>query len=60
MITDSPKNRIIPVRMNNQEFEKIKNKAEKLGLDISSYLRFIGMRASITEIKVGVEELRVV
>jgi hypothetical protein len=37
--------RIIPVRMTQESYEVIVNKAEQLGLTISAYLRMLALQA---------------
>lgn len=41
----SPKN--LNVRMTDEEYQKIKEKADKMGMSISEYVRFISIHADI-------------
>ena len=38
------KNKIIAVRVTEEDLESIKNKSNKLGLSISSYLRMLALK----------------
>jgi predicted DNA binding CopG/RHH family protein len=44
------RNHIIEIRLSEDEFEKIKNKSDSMGLTISSFLRLVACNSKI-EIK---------
>lgn len=38
------RNKIIPVRVSEKEYETIKEKAEKIGLKVSTFLRLVSLK----------------
>jgi len=41
------RNRQIEIKVSKEEYEKLKNKSNSLGMNISSFLRFVGLSSKI-------------
>ena len=42
-----PKNHDIKIRLSEEELQKIKTKSKELGMSISSFMRFISLKAKV-------------
>lgn len=46
------KNHSIVIRLSKEQLEKIKVKAERVGMSISDFIRFLALKTNIKEVKV--------
>lgn len=52
MSTFMKKNHSIVIRLSKEQLDKIKAKAEKVGMSISDFIRFLALKTNIREVTV--------
>lgn len=49
------KNHSIVIRLTKEQLDKVKSKAERVGMSISDFIRFLALKTNIKEIKINVD-----